>query len=156
MKSQQASVVVSNPDFPAPVLTNYDGLIARRESAQLTSHMEQTANIADFRVIDPPRVSPKPVAPNRLLLLPVVFALSIGGGLLASFGYGQLFPTFHTTRGLRRVLQRPVLGALSFQEFGSSKNRRRLTFVTFVGGVIGLMMLYGSILTVLLLTARPA
>jgi protein tyrosine kinase modulator len=135
---------------------NYDGLIARRESAQLTSQMEQTASIADFRIIDPPRVSPKPVAPNRLLLLGAVVALSLGGGLLVSFGFSQLFPTFHTTRALRRVLDRPVLGSVTRQEVGPAKRHRRLSFAAFVGGLGGLFALYGSVWVVLLLTARSA
>jgi polysaccharide chain length determinant protein (PEP-CTERM system associated) len=135
---------------------NYDGLIARRETAQLTSQMEQTANIADFRIIDPPRVSPKPVAPNRMLLLGAVVALSLGAGIVTSLGYSQLFPTFHTTRGLRRVLDRPVLGALTLQEVGSSKRRRHMGVAAFIGGLAGLFALYGSVWAILLMTARGA
>ena len=47
---------------------NYETLVARRESAELSGEMEATGSVADFRLIDPPRASPQPVAPNRLLL----------------------------------------------------------------------------------------
>ena len=135
---------------------NYDGLIARRESAQLTSQMEQTTSVADFRIIDPPRVSPKAVAPNRLLMLPFVLALAIGAGALASFAYSQMFPTFHTTRGLRTVMQRPVLGAVTLQNLAPVKRRRRLGALAFGCGLAGLFAMYGSVLALLLLTARSA
>lgn len=135
---------------------NYDGLIARRESAQLTSQMEQNSSVADFRVIDPPRVSPKPVAPNRIALLPAVLLLSLAAGGAASLAYSQIFPTFYTTRSLRRVFQRPILGAVTMQDVAAVKRRRRLGWITFAGGLAGLVALYGSVLALLLITARSA
>jgi polysaccharide chain length determinant protein (PEP-CTERM system associated) len=135
---------------------NYDNLLARRESALLTSQMEQTTSVADFRIIDPPRVSPKPVAPNRKLMLPLVLALAIGAGLLASFAYSQMFPTFHTTRGLRSVIERPVLGAVTLQGLAPQTRWRRLNALAFLAGLAGLFAMYGSVLALLLLSARSA
>jgi glycyl-tRNA synthetase (class II) len=48
---------------------NYEDLVARRESASMTGNLDSVAGVADFRLIDPPRVSQRPVAPNRSLLL---------------------------------------------------------------------------------------
>ena len=50
---------------------NYEQLVTRLESAELSGDLEATGSVADFRLIDPPRASSTPVAPNRLLLLPV-------------------------------------------------------------------------------------
>ena len=135
---------------------NYDGLIARRESAQLTSQMEQTTSVADFRIIDPPRVAPKPVAPNRLLMLPLVLGLAIGAGAFASLAYSQMFPTFYTTRGLGAIVKRPVLGAVTLQNLAPVKRRRRLGALAFICGLAGLFAMYGSVLALLMLTARGA
>ena len=38
----------------------------------------QDTSGAQFRVIDPPRVSPQPVAPNRLGLIGLALAFSLG------------------------------------------------------------------------------
>ena len=47
---------------------NYEDLVSRRESAAMTGELEGASGVADFRLIDPPRVSPTPVSPNRFLL----------------------------------------------------------------------------------------
>jgi polysaccharide chain length determinant protein (PEP-CTERM system associated) len=47
---------------------NYESLVARRESASISGEMQSVSGVADFRLIDPPRVSPGPVAPNRRML----------------------------------------------------------------------------------------
>lgn len=134
----------------------YDSLLARRESASMTSELEESASIADFRVIDPPRVSPKPVAPNRLLLLPAALIVSLGAGVFAAFAYGQVFPTFYTARGLRRVMQRPVLGAVTLQETPQSRRKQRVRSFAFTSALAGLFGLFGSAWIVLLLITRTA
>jgi len=136
--------------------SQYDSLLSRRESASMTSELEQSASIADFRVIDPPRVSPKPVAPNRLLLLPAAFIVSLGAGVFAAFAYGQVFPTFYTARGLRRVTQRPVLGAITLQETPQSKRKQRVRSFAFTSALAGLVGLFGSAWIVMLLMSRTA
>lgn len=151
----EEEVVQLNRDYQVHK-TNYEQLISRRESAQLTSQLEQSASVADFRIIDPPRVSPTPVAPNRLLMLPAVLALSIAAGAVGSLAYSQIFPTFHTTRAVRHITQRPVLGTIPLQEFPESKRRRRLSLVAFFGGIGGLLALYGSVFAALVLMARGA
>lgn len=135
---------------------NYENLVKRRESAMMTSQLEQTASVADFRIIDPPRVSNKPVAPNRLLLLAVVVAISIGAGAFASLAFSQLFPVFHSIKSLRKALQRPVLGSVSMQEGPKTVRKRRLANIVFFGGLAGLFAAFGSALVFLLFVVRAA
>lgn len=136
--------------------SNYDNLVSRRESALMTSQLEQSSSVADFRIIDPPRVSNKPVAPNRLLLLGGAFLVSIAAGIFGSLVYSQLFPVFHSVRGLRRSTQRPVLGTISLQDVASTRKRRRISMYAFVGGLAGLAATFGSALAVVLLVMRAA
>ena len=128
---------------------NYEGLVARRESAVLTGELDQSAGVADFRIIDPPRVSPQPVAPDRHMLLGLVLALSLGGGVIASLVASQMLPTFSTTKSLQQVTQRPVLGLVSFQTTGAQLRAWRKRNYVFAGAVGGLFAVYGSALLLL-------
>lgn len=122
---------------------NYESLVARRESAALSEEMDSAAGIADFRIIDPPRVSQKPVAPNRLMLLPLVLLAALGVGVLASFLVSQIFPTFHDTRALRELTGRPVLGSVTLLPRPAATRRRLRSAVLFAGGVASLVGVYG-------------
>jgi polysaccharide chain length determinant protein (PEP-CTERM system associated) len=124
--------------------TNYEGLVQRRESAQLTGELDETAGVADFRVIDPPRVSPKPVWPDRPLLLGAVIVLSLAAGIAVAFATSQLFPTFFNTQALQHMTQRPVLGVVSVQPNPTQRRVRRRRAVMFAGATGGLFALYGA------------
>lgn len=132
---------------------NYEALVARRESATMSSEME-AAGTADFRVIDPPRVSPKPVAPKRLLLMPLVLLAAILIGMAASFAWSQVRPTFHTGRMLREIGQRPVLGSVSLVANKNLVAKRRRMHVAFFGSLATLLACYGAGIALLLLTGR--
>lgn len=92
---------------------NYEDLVARRESASISGELDVASGVADFRLIDPPRVAPQPVAPNRLMLLAAAMAAAIGAGVFASFAASQLRPVFFDTNELRNKTELPVLGVVS-------------------------------------------
>ena len=91
---------------------NYTDLVGRRESAFMSGQLENTSNVAEFRVIDPPRVNPKPVAPNRVMLLPVSLVVALGAGLALAFAMSQLRPVFFDGSGLRHAFGLPLLGVV--------------------------------------------
>jgi polysaccharide chain length determinant protein (PEP-CTERM system associated) len=132
---------------------NYEGLVARRESAMLTGELDQSAGVADFRIIEPPRVPSRPVAPDRHLLLGLVIALSVGAGVMASFVASQVLPTFSTIKSLQQVAQRPVLGVVSFQNTPIQDRMRRKRRFAFAGAIGGLFAVYGCALIILASTA---
>ena len=74
---------------------NYNDLVSRRESASMSGELESAAGVADFRLIEPPRVSPKPVAPNRLLLMPLALIAGLAAGLGIAFVLSQLRVVFY-------------------------------------------------------------
>lgn len=84
---------------------NYEQLVTRRESAELSGDLEATGSVADFRLIDPPRASSTPVAPNRLLLLPVGLLIALAAGLFSAFAASQIRPVFLTER---RYVMKPA------------------------------------------------
>lgn len=120
----------------------YENLVARRETASISGEMESAKGLADFRIIDPPRVSPTPVAPNRKMLVPMVLLVSLGAGLGASYLLSLVHPIFHDSQNLRRVGQRPVLGAVSLIPSKAVLRKRRRSRLLFFGGVSGLTATY--------------
>jgi len=121
----------------------YESLVTRRESAAISGSMDATAGVADFRVIDPPIVAPKPVAPNRLLLLAGALVAALAAGVATSLLVSQVFPTVHDARRLRIVGGRPVLGTVTMLASPEVIRRRRRNTWLFAGGVAGLVAGYG-------------
>lgn len=130
---------------------NYENLVSRRESASMSADMGATTGFADFRIIDPPRVSPTPVAPNRKMLVPLVLLGALVAGFAASYLFSLVHPTFHDSRGLRRIGQRPVLGAVSLVLNDAMVARRRRRRALFVSGVGVLAATYGGVIGVVFL-----
>jgi uncharacterized protein involved in exopolysaccharide biosynthesis len=118
---------------------NYEDLVARRESAALSGDLEGASGIADFRLIDPPRVSPKPVAPNRLLLLPLALLVAIGAGLATAFVSSQLRAVFFDARSLRDVAGLPLLGVVTMVINDALRAREKSDLRKFVVASSGLV-----------------
>ncbi|MCM8595421.1 XrtA system polysaccharide chain length determinant [Accumulibacter sp.] len=133
---------------------NYEQLVQRRESASMGSEMESTAGV-DFRLIDPPRVSPKPVAPNRTLFLPLTLLLAVAAGIAASFAASQLRPVFFESRSLREACGLPLLGTVSLLVDETVKRRDKKDLWRFVAACVSLLGAYGAgLLALFLLSAR--
>ena len=41
----------------------------------MSGDLDMASGVVDFRLIDPPRVTPKPVSPNRMALLPLALVV---------------------------------------------------------------------------------
>jgi hypothetical protein len=89
------------------------------------------SGVADFRVIDPPRVSPKPVSPNRLLLVPLALVAALGAGLFVAFAASQLRPAVFTRGDLRQKTGLPVLGVVSMVMDAAESRRERMSLLRF-------------------------
>ncbi len=131
----------------------YESLVSRRETADISTKLED-AGVAEFRIIDPPRITPNPVAPNRLLLLAGLLGVSLAAGVAMSFLVSQVRPTFHDGRDLRDVIQRPLLGMVSILPSPALRRKRMRAAFAFTGGVGGLFALNGVALLYTYLTTR--
>jgi polysaccharide chain length determinant protein (PEP-CTERM system associated) len=122
---------------------NYEDLVARRESASISGQLEGAAGVADFRLIDPPRVSPKAVSPNRLVLLPMAMLLALAAGGFTAFALSQLRPVFHNTKELREKFSMPLLGMVSLVSSESDLRREkvdRMRFLFSSGSLVGVFV----------------
>jgi polysaccharide chain length determinant protein (PEP-CTERM system associated) len=117
---------------------NYQKLLARREAAQISGEMDASSGVAEFRVIEPPRVNPRAVWPNRPQLLGVAFLAALGAGGLATVIRSQLSPVFTDRRALRSVLNVPMLGTVSLIRTGAYRNAQRKSMLVFALGVAAL------------------
>jgi polysaccharide chain length determinant protein (PEP-CTERM system associated) len=149
---REAQLTQLNRDY-AIQKQSYDALVVRRESALMTAEVQSTTGVANFRIVDPPQVSPSPVAPNRNMLVAVVLLASLLAGMAASYFFAVMRPTFHDGRGLKQFTQRPVLGTVSLIPTPEVLSRRRRSTLAFLGGVGGLGATYAGVLTLVFFRA---
>jgi hypothetical protein len=150
----EAEFAQLNRDYDIQKKT-YETLLTRRQSATIGEGV-QDAGATQFRVIDPPRVSPTPVPPARWTLVMLAIAIAILTGFAASFAASEIMPTFHDARTLSLAAKRPVLGMVSLLPSPAlRKIKRRRTFL-FAGGLSALMASFIAVLAFALLAGRVA
>lgn len=121
---------------------NYEQLVSRRDSAEMSGNLDTAGSLADFRLIDPPRASSKPVAPNRLLLFPLGLLLAVAGGLFAAFAASQIRPVFFDSKSLRDAFDLPVLGTVSLIPNETRRQKERASLRRFLLATGGLVLAY--------------
>jgi polysaccharide chain length determinant protein (PEP-CTERM system associated) len=122
---------------------NYNDMVARRESAAISGELDSAAGVAEFRLIDPPRASSKPVAPNRVLLLPMALVAAIAAGLGIAFVMSQARAVFFDPRSLTDASGLPLLGTVSLQVNDAAMVAKRAELKKFVIAFGSLVLVYG-------------
>jgi polysaccharide chain length determinant protein (PEP-CTERM system associated) len=147
-----AELAQLNRDYDIQKKT-YEALLARRESASLGEGVADAGGTR-FKVVDPPRVSPQPVFPNRLVLLALAFAGSLLVGLAAAFAASEMMPTFHDSRSLGAVTKRPVLGMVTMFPSKAVRRVKRLSSVAFAGASGAFVAGFAGLFAFVFLVAR--
>jgi polysaccharide chain length determinant protein (PEP-CTERM system associated) len=138
----EAEAAQLNRDY-AIIKKNYEDLVSRRQSAVMSGELDVATGVAEFKLIDPPRVAPRPVSPNRLLLLPGVLFAALAVGVAFAFAAVQVRPTFGHPDELRRKTGLPLLGVVSALITEADRRRERASmfrFVTASGGLVGIFV----------------
>ncbi|HXY05932.1 MAG TPA: XrtA system polysaccharide chain length determinant [Burkholderiaceae bacterium] len=143
MPQMESELAQLNRDYDV-IKKNYEQLVQRRESASISGDVDADARLAEFRVIEPARLDPKPVSPSRSVLVPLAMLLSLGVGAAACAWIVRLFPAFRSSRDLRRVGGRPVLGSISLLVDGATLAQEKRQNMLFAASVGGLVVLYGA------------
>jgi polysaccharide chain length determinant protein (PEP-CTERM system associated) len=126
------------------IKTNYDELVKRRESANLSQAADDRADRTQFRVVDPPITPISPAFPNHVLLFTFVTILGIAAGVASPLLLQQVHPTFASTARLRE-LGLPVMGGITVVRAASG----RAFFVAgglFAAGLGSLLVAYASLI----------
>jgi hypothetical protein len=78
--------------------------------------LDESSQLAEFRVVEPPRVSPTPVFPGRLHLAGGAVLLALLAGIGVALVLDLLRPTLDDAKALEQISGRPVLGSVSLSK----------------------------------------
>ena len=151
----EAEAAQLNRDYGV-IKKSYEDLVSRRQSAVMSGELDVASGVADFKLIDPPRVSPKPVAPNRLLLLPAALGAALAAGLVIAFLGSQLRPVFTDANELRLKTGLPLLGVISISMSDVERRQERLGLIRFFGASAGLVGIFVIGLIAMAILSRQA
>jgi polysaccharide chain length determinant protein (PEP-CTERM system associated) len=119
-------------------------LIESRESVQISNKRTGAAGVGEIRIVDPPRVSQKPVSPNRLLLMIGALAVSTLAGIAAALFKDQSKPTFFDVRALRTFTGMPLLGGVSYVMSQTGRGAMRRELLMFLTGVAAFLLVFSA------------
>ena len=134
---------------------NYEKLLTRRDSVQMSGDLDTSTGAFDFRVIDPPRAPLVPTSPNRFNLMSFTLLGGIAGGIALAFLLSQIKPTFSDRRALRESTGLPVLGAVSMIWTDQERNKRKKNLAALAASYATLVIAYGGIVSALVPLVRP-
>lgn len=135
----EAELAQLNRDYEI-IRKNYDQLVARRESAALGEKLDETTASSEFRLVEPPAVSPNPVFPSRRLLAAMVIGGSLLSGVLAAYLMSVLRPVVGRVSELKALTGRPVLGSLAVALTDTTRRAQRRESKMLVAGLTALMV----------------
>jgi polysaccharide chain length determinant protein (PEP-CTERM system associated) len=123
----------------------YLTLVERRENARMAQKIEQNNSQIIFRVVDAPVVPLLPSGPDRPVMLIAAFLAALGAGVGWSIFRFMLFPTFVDFKQLQKLVDFPVLGAISLQVTPEKRRQRRIHLVTYLLVVMLMLGMFGGV-----------
>jgi len=123
---------------------NYQKLLERRASAQMSGELTSASGLLSFRIIDPPKVPDLPVGPNHRMFFSIVFMVALGAGVGVAFIISQIRPAFYSQSNLREVTGLPVLGTVPmiWTDQQIMQRKRRLFIFSFFMLCLGMVYLF--------------
>lgn len=140
MPQVEAELAQLNRDYDV-IRKNYEVMVARREAAQLGVKLNETSQLAEFRVVEPPKVSSAPVFPSRLQLALIAMVAALAAGIGVAIVVNYFKPTVDSISTLKKLSGRPVLGSVSMQVAPHALVKQRAETIRFTIAVAALMLL---------------
>ncbi|MGH7158827.1 MAG: XrtA system polysaccharide chain length determinant [Acetobacteraceae bacterium] len=128
------------------VQKQYNELLSRRASMQITTAATQNAHPLRLNVVNPPQLPIIPVAPRRKLLLLGVLLAGLGGGAMVAFALAYTDSCCYTVRELEDI-GLPVIGGISLRH-AAALQRHNLLLFAFGGGLFLLLVACASIIKI--------
>jgi polysaccharide chain length determinant protein (PEP-CTERM system associated) len=122
----------------------YNALVERLEKAKLSNEAEETG-IVRFDVIDPPVADFQPVAPQRPMMITLLFWASLLVGIGLAYALHMLRPVFMNARTLTEVTGLEVLGTVSETWLGDRRYERKREVFALAGATAGLFLAFGVV-----------
>lgn len=144
-----------NRDYEV-IQRKYQELLGSREQTLVAQKVETTTDKVQFRIVDPPEVPLKPVAPDRPLLLSGVTlaGLLLGIGIAAAMSH--VHTTFITVGNLKSLTSLPVLGGVSAILNDQQRAQERLRLGAFAVAFLVLISVFAVLLTIESIQASKA
>ena len=123
----------------------YSEILVRKERERM-GKVDEDSDVVTFNVTDPPKVGLEPVGPKRTLMAFGVLILGLGAGGGLAFVLNRINPVFHDAEGLRRFLEKPVLGQVSTMLLDAHVRHRRWDVVRFAAATTALIAFFSVVL----------
>jgi hypothetical protein len=88
--------------------------------------LDEGSRLADFRVVEPPRVTPKPVFPSRTHIAGAAVLLALVLGIGSPILLELLLPTFKDSAALQKATGRVVLGTIALAMTPAGRRGERI------------------------------
>jgi polysaccharide chain length determinant protein (PEP-CTERM system associated) len=131
MPEVEAELSQLNRDYDI-LRKNYDTLVARREAASIGSRLNESSRLAEFRVVEPARVSHRPVFPSRLHMALMGTVATLAASVMVTQIVQARRRSVDTPLLLRAVCGRPVIGVVTLVTSPSDAQLRRADNIRFV------------------------
>lgn len=122
--------------------SNYETLVARRESAKISQDANESTNEVQFKVVEPPLVPIVPIWPNRPLLTIIVLATGVAAGLALAIVLAQIRPVFYQIKDLQKFTGLNVLGRVSLV---NANENIKLKYLETFGFIFMVLMLFACV-----------
>jgi len=106
--------------------------------------LDEASQMADYRLIEPPRVSKSASFPSRLHLALAAAVLSLVVGILATVLVEQTWPRVHTVGALQRLSKDRFIGSISSLVTAEAALGARTATMRFAAAVGVMLVLQGA------------
>jgi len=154
MPEYEAELAQLNRDYEINK-KNYESLISRREQANISGDMQTVSGVADFRLVDPPRVVPA-VFPSRMLMLLASLVMALAAGAAAMFISKELRPCIYDRQQLRTVTGLPILGVVSFVASDEARTAGKRDLHRLIKAAGGLLAAYAVFVSAMVMLTKAA